>query len=120
MPNPVPMKQHDTAPPIVQTLTEPGRTRALDLTNAVTVRFVMRLPGSPRAKVDDDATVLQATDPDSGLIANRGRVMFPWIPEDTDETGVFNAEFEITWRDGTRQTWPGDGYLQVIVTADLA
>lgn len=120
MPNPVRMKQNDTAPALVQTLTIPGTTRPLDLTDVVEVRFIMRLPGRSRAKVDDVATVLQVVDPLTRLLVRQGQVQFPWVAGDTDTTGVFNAEFEITWRDGTRQTWPEDGYLQIVISADLA
>lgn len=120
MPNPVRMKQNDTAPALVQTLTIPGTTRPLDLADAVEVRFIMRLPERSRAKVDDVATVLQAVDPLTSLVVRQGQVSFPWMPGDTDVTGVYNAEFEVTWRDGTTQSWPEDGYLQVVISADLA
>jgi hypothetical protein len=37
----------------------------------------------------------------------------------TSEAGQFDAEFEIEWDDGRKQTVPNRGYLKIYIDEDL-
>ena len=95
------IKRNDTSPAVEYELsTDDG---PVNLTGA-TVRFYM---GSI---VDANATVLSATD---------GIVSYPWAIGDTASYGFFNAEFEVTYSDGTKETFPNNGYISVHISPDL-
>jgi len=46
-----------------------------------------------------------------------GIVTYTWSTGDTDSTGVYNAEFKVTWSDDTITWFPDSGFEQVYVTA---
>jgi hypothetical protein len=98
------MKQHDTLPQITSALGGFG-----DLTGA-TVKFVMR-------KVDNLSPKIAA----AGSFDDRtaGLVRYSWLPVDTDTPGTYDAEWEVTYSSGKKQTFPGDSYLTVIIVGDL-
>lgn len=107
------IKQHDTAPPLPLHLTSTDpTTRAttdIDLSTATRVRvLIARGPGHPPI-VDRDVEVRPVD----------GRLEFAWEPGDTDVDGVWQAEVEITWGDGTIQTVPGGGYATFRIVPDL-
>lgn len=86
----------------------------MDLTGA-TVRFHMKetsgdVDGSP-LKVDAAASIVSAA---------AGTVKYDWQAEDTDASGWFRAEWEVTFSDGTIRTFPNPGYTNVLITGDLA
>ena len=98
-----------------------GDTRPLDVTltaNRVpltggigTVRFLMQ----PRkigqgSVVDADAEVLDEA---------KGLVRYAWKPEDVDAPGIHRAEFEVTFDDGTVETFPNGEWLDVEILSDL-
>jgi hypothetical protein len=72
--------------------------------------FLMRLPGATTAKVEEEATVVSATD---------GTVEYEWGATDTDTAGLYLAEFEVTFAGGIKRTFPGEDYLYVLVKEDL-
>ena len=42
-----------------------------------------------------------------------------WQPGDTDTPGRFEAEFCVTYMDGTVETFPNLGFIEVFVTEDV-
>lgn len=92
------------------TLTEGGE--AIDLTTASSVKFIMVPVSSSTPKVNAAATF--ASD------RTTGGVSYSWGATDTDTVGLYKAEWEVTWADATKQTFPSDDYLYVVVVADLA
>lgn len=94
-----PIKRGDTAPALRFALLP----ETVDLSGASVV-FVMdglgRLP----------AHVIEATPP---------VVQYDWQPGDTGRPGLHRAEFEVTYSDGTIETWPNAGYLLVQIVEDL-
>ena len=50
---------------------------------------------------------------------SNGQVEYKWAVGDTDAVGMFDAEFEVTWADGRKQTFPHDSNLLVEVVAEL-
>lgn len=105
------MRQNDTAPVIQAILNGPGG--ALDLTGC-SVKFHMKPQPGGTVKVNHSAT------PDPDQVANRGRVTYTWITGDTDTSGTFNAEWEITYGDGSILSVPNVGYDTVIISDELA
>lgn len=103
------IKRGDTAPAVEATLRQPGTAEGLpgapiDLTAATTVRFLME------GGVADDAVIVDAAG---------GQVRYDWQPGETDVAGTHDAEFEITWGDGRKQTVPNGEYIKVVIAADL-
>ena len=80
----------------------------LDLTGA-TVQFVMTdCAGNEILKAP--ATVIGA---------EIGRVQYDWQAGDTDATGSFRAEFDVTFSDGSNLTVPNDRDIEVLIMSDL-
>jgi len=100
------IKQGDTAPDIAYTLTPPT-----DLTGA-TIVFNLRLKGSTDLLLDRvPAEIVGAP--------TQGVVKYSWVTGDTDEIGDYDAEFEVTYPDGTIATYPNYKYFPVKISDDL-
>lgn len=103
------LKKGDPSPAIKATLKDSAGT-AVNLTDAA-VKFLTRQRGQTTNKVDAAATIDNA----SG-----GKVSYAWAAVDVDSVGEFDAEWEVTYSTGLKQTFPSDGYLAVRVVADLS
>lgn len=102
------IKQDDTAPALAASLRSRGAP--LDLTLADTVTVHMQ-------HVDALKTVSGACDITD---EEKGRIAYPWADGDTDTPGTYRVEFEIDFLDGTKQTVPDDGWVDVVVLPKLA
>ena len=102
------IKQNDTVPSIRAEL-QNGNGDAVDLIDA-TVQFHMRAIGANQTTVDAAAVVVSAA---SGI------VQYNWIAADTDTIGSYQAEFEVTYPDGTIETFPNNGYIRVEIIDDI-
>lgn len=98
------VKQGDTAPLLIVGL-EHDSDVPIDLTGA-TVEFHMKNRDSGVVKVDAAATVHSIEDVE---------VRYDWTAADTDTVGWFEFEFEVTFADGSVETFPntGNDLLQV-------
>lgn len=103
------IKQNDTSPNLDATLKD-ASDNVIDLTGA-TLRFHMRKIGATSAKVDAGATILDA---------EAGQVRYTWSSGDTDAIGSFEAEFEVTYGDGSIETFPNNKFFSVEITDDIA
>jgi len=103
------IKQNDTAPILAATLKDADEV-AVNLTGS-SVRFHMREVGSTTSKVDADAVLVDA----SG-----GQVKYTWAADDTDTIGSYQAEFEVTFGDGSVETFPNNGYVLIEIIDDIA
>lgn len=81
----------------------------VNLTGA-SVKFLMR---------DEAGTVVVNAAAAIVGTATDGRVRYSWAANDTATAGHFLAEFEVTFSDTTKQSFPNDGYLEVYVTDDI-
>src|SRR5688572_10606776 len=102
------IKQGDRREPIERVL-RGSDGNPVDLTGA-TVRFIMRAIGGAM-KVDQAASIVGTP--------TAGRARYSWGATDTDTVGTFEAEFEVTFGDGTKQTFPNRSYIPVAVVEDL-
>ena len=103
------IKQNDTSPSLGATLRD-GSNSVIDLTDA-SVKFHMRPVGGSTTTVDRAAVVLSPTD---------GTVRYEWLDGDTATSGNYQAEFQITYVNGTIETFPNNGYIIVQVLPELA
>lgn len=102
------IKRHDLYPPIEATL-EQADGVPINLRKATQVRFMM-LDEDDNLKVDAPVQIIDAA---------RGVVLYDWQAGDTDTSGTYRAEFEITFEDGRILTVPNDDYIIIIVMDDL-
>lgn len=100
------IKMNDTASSF-EAILQDSAGDAVDLTGA-SVKFIMA-KGST-VKVNAAAAVVT---PASGI------VRYDWIVGDTDESGFFRAEWQVTDSTSHIQTFPNPGYDEVIITRDL-
>ena len=74
------------------------------------VHFQMR-PRGGATVIDREAQILSAFEP--AIVAHL------WLPGETDATGRYEAEFRVTNMDGTVETFPNLGFIEVFVTEDV-
>lgn len=101
------LKQHDTEPLDV-TLGRGGRGKPLDVSDDV--QFFMRLRGAAEPLIQGECTVLDGP---------HGKVRYAFLPGELDTIGTYDAEWQVTFTDGSDGTWPKRGYKTIIVTPDL-
>lgn len=75
-----------------------------------TIRFQMRARGGPT--VIDRPTEIQS-------LFEPAVVAHLWAQGETDTPGRFEAEFRVTYLDGTVETFPNLGFIEVFVTDDV-
>lgn len=105
-------KRNDTGPPITIACLD-GNTPQ-DLTGATSAKFLM-------GKIDANGVSTITTQGAMTFAADRttGQVTYDWGATDLNTTGEYKAEVEITWANGDKQTFPSEGYLTIIVVADV-
>lgn len=101
----VTLKRNDTKDNIKATLS--NESGPVDLTGA-TVRFLMSKRGT--VKVDRTADIKDAVNGVVWIVFEQG---------DTDETGLYQAEFEVTFSDARIETFPNDSYILIEIKSDL-
>jgi len=102
------IKQNDTSPSLGAQLLD-GSKQAIDLSNA-TVRFYMKIAGGSTIAVDGPAVVTNGTE---------GRVSYEWVTGDTQTAANYQGEFEVTYQNGTVETFPNNGYITVRVLPEI-
>lgn len=103
--------QGDTAPPISSKLSD--EDEYVNLTNVSNVRFHMQ-DRFERVVVEDDLTGrVNIVD------GQTGKVEYVWSPDDTTDVGLYKAEWEVLYDDGTIETFPTDGYVDIEITEQI-
>ena len=74
------------------------------------VRFQMR-PRGGATVIDRPAEIVSAFEP--------AIVAYLWLPGDTEAPGRYEAEFRVTNMDGTVETFPNLGFIEVFITEDV-
>jgi hypothetical protein len=82
----------------------------INLSTATRVDFIMRPVAGGVPKVNAQATIVSAAG---------GIVRYEWAAVDTNTPGKYEGEWEVTWNDTKRQTFPTATYHDIEVRADL-
>lgn len=82
----------------------------VNLTTAVSVKLLMGIPGGDSLKVDAAATISDAA---------AGEVTYSWVAANVDTEGRYVAEIEVTWAASEPSTYPGSGYIDILITRQL-
>ena len=103
------LKQNDTSPALDAILTDAGGN-AVDVTGA-NVRFHMQKIGATTLKIDAAATVVDGPS---------GHVRYTLQAGDTDTPSSYKAEYEVTFPDGSIETFKNTpDQLRVVITPEL-
>lgn len=102
------IKRGDTLPYLSATLRGNDGTAA-DLTNA-TVLFKMRKANATAVALSRACSIIDAV---------KGKVRFYWQAGDTDVVGKFQGEFEVTYVNGSIETFPNKDFVPVIIGGDI-
>ena len=103
-------KRNDTTPwPF--TLLDNGAGKSLDDATAVVLYMVD----------EDGETVIDGADvtPAEDQTSNPGLCTYAPTEEDVSTAGMYRAEVQVTWSDGTVSSFPSDGYAYVHIGEDL-
>ena len=103
------IKQNDTRSPI-SIICRDGSGAAIDLTGA-TVKFIMATAAGTAPNVDLAGTVASP--------ATSGVVQYQWATGNTATAGTYSAEFQVTFADGTIETFPNTSYITVHIFPEL-
>lgn len=87
--------QGDTRPALEGTLTVTRTGAPINLTTATAVKFQMRMADDRKYTVDAAAAVSNPS---------LGGVRYEWAVNDLAIPGLYDAQWEITWPDGGKQT----------------
>lgn len=105
------IKQNDTSPILAKELLD-ALQQQIPLTGSETVVFSMRVAGP-------DVTAMKINRrPSSIQLPNI--VIHTWQAGDTNTPGHYWGEFEVTYGDGTIETFPNSGYLDILIDPQLA
>jgi hypothetical protein len=103
------LKQNDTSPTLDAILTDASGS-PVDVTGA-SVRFHMKPFRQDTLKIDADATIVDG---------EAGHVRYTLQTGDTDTPGSYKAEYEVTFLDGTIETFKNTpDQLRVVITPEL-
>ena len=103
------MKRNDDQPTLDVALRD-DKNRPVDVTGA-TVLFHMRNTADDTTKISGGSVTV--------LSASKGEVRDSWSTSNTNTAGNFEAEFQVTFAEGGVQSFPNDGYIDVIITEDV-
>ena len=101
------IKQNDTAP-IIKAYLQDENGDAVNISGA-SVDFHMSDYSS--TVINSPATIEDETG---------GLVSYTWQSEDTTEKGNYKAEFEVTFADGSIETFPNTGYIEIKINAEIS
>jgi len=107
------IKRNDTLPALKLQLIDRsclGSRIPFDLTNVSSVTFTMKNNCGDIKIMAKDAQILSF----SG-----GVIQYNWEEEDTTESGIFEAEFQILYTDGKRLSVPQIGAIKIEIENDV-
>lgn len=107
------IKQNDTSPAIRFQLQDQNRD-PVDISGFENLRFFMQKENSKNPTViADQDTGVSAPDVENGI------VQYDWEEGDTDTAGDYDAEFEVVFSGGERETFPNRRDISVKIEEDI-
>lgn len=107
------LKQHDTRPRVALTIWETNQTTGVLQVVNLTLASSAKLCAKDAAGVIAFSSVLAITNPIAGLVT------YTPVAFDTAAVDTFQLEIEVTWSDGGVETYPNNGYFEMVVMKDL-
>jgi len=104
-------KRHDTSYPLIVQLTDNNGPRVLTDSTAIVMTMTFLKTGI--VKINRAA----CTQLDQTLFP--GQIKYAWQAADVDTAAMFRVEWEISFTDGTKATWPSDDYCSQLILEDL-
>ncbi len=107
------MKRNDTLPSLRLNVLDRGclgQSERFDMTGATGVTFTMTDSSGNYKIAKKDGIIVSS----SG-----GTIQYDWDQEDTNEEGIFTAEFQINYAGGGRLTVPQQGFLTIEIYRDI-
>ena len=104
------IKQNDTSPSL-EVFLQDDKGRIVSTTGG-TVVFHMRLLSDLSSKISDGSVVI--------VNGAAGHVRYAFAAADTDTSGTYQGEFEVTFSNGKIETFPNDGYIKIVITDDVS
>jgi len=104
------MKSGDTLPSLEATLTNAAGL-AVDLTTAASVALHVTTMGTRTVVLNEGGVIVAPT---------LGQVRFDWDVDDVLPAANYLAEWEVTFNDGSVESFPNNGYFVIRVIAALA
>ena len=101
------IKQNDTSPSLEATLSDANLV-PVNITSATVMLHMKAIGGD--VVLDEQMTV---TDAEGGV------VQYDWQAGDTATVGTYYVEFEVTYSDGSIETFPNTGSLPLVITREL-
>lgn len=101
------LKEGDTSPSLLYALTPTD----VVLTGATVVFSMMNRRGT--VKVSRAAAVITTA-------TGTPTIRYDWDAADTDTQGVYRGEFEVTYADGSIETFPNQGFITIQIERDVA
>lgn len=106
------IKRNDLLP-VLEAILKDADGQPVDLTDAVSCVFHMRLESDQSLTVEDGVCSFDAD-------RLTGKVLYAWATNDTDAEGVYLGEFEVTWPASKLQSYPSIGYIDIEIVKDLS
>ena len=101
------IKQNDTSPSLRASLTD-SNLAPIILTGSTVKVHMKSLTGV--VKLDSPMTITDAVN---------GVVQYNWVTGDTDTVGTYYVEFQVTYSDGSVETFPNSGNRVISVVKEL-
>lgn len=104
------IKRNDRRPALAKTLTD-SAGNPVDLTGS-SVKLIITAIATGTVKVNTAASIVNPPGTD-------GKVSYAWAAGNTDTPGDYWGEFEVTFGDGTKESFPNDRHMRIRVTEEL-
>lgn len=101
------IKRGDTSPAMLYQLSP-----ASVVLSGASVVFNMRADGEEENVVDRSPAVVE-------VATGTPTLRYNWLAADTAAPGAFLGEFEVTYVDGSVETFPNSGFIQIQIDEDL-
>ena len=106
------IKRNDLLP-VLEAVLKDADGQPVDLTDAVSCAFHMRLESDQSMAIEDGVCSFDAD-------RLTGKVIYAWVTDDTGTEGTYLGEFEVTWPTSKLQSYPSIGYIDIVIVEDLS